>query len=58
MSQLATLRGAARPFRSLAGPRVVAEWLETQGQAHGLARLLAEQLSPGQLRVEIGAATG
>ena len=52
MGRLATPRGGARAFRSLVGPRVVAEWLEVQGQTHGLARLLSEQLSPGQMRAE------
>lgn len=58
MEQLGTQRGSARAFRSLAGPRVVAEWLEMQGQTHGLARLLSEQLSPGQLRAEIAGPHG
>lgn len=55
---LATLRGSTRAFRHLAGPRVIAEWLEVQGQTHGLGRLLSEQLTPGQLRAEIGDAAG
>lgn len=55
MEQLRTQRGSASAFRSLAGPRVVAEWLEVQGQTRGLARLLAEQLTPGQLRAEMSA---
>lgn len=58
MRKLATERGAARPFRRLVGPRIVAEWLEAQGGAHGLTRLLSEQLTPRQLRSEIGAAAG
>jgi hypothetical protein len=52
MRHLGTLRGSARAFRHLAGPRVIAEWLEIHGQTHGLARLLSEQLTPGQLRAE------
>ncbi|MGZ8562542.1 MAG: hypothetical protein ACXWWU_02865 [Candidatus Limnocylindria bacterium] len=58
MQHLATLRGSTRAFRRLAGPRVVAEWLEIQGQARGLARLLSEQLTPRQLRAEIDASAG
>ena len=58
MEQLATLRGSTRAFRRLAGPRVVAEWLEVQGQERGLARLLSEQLTPGQLRAEVETASG
>jgi hypothetical protein len=58
MDELATERGAARPFRRLVGPRIVAEWLEAQGGAHGLTRLLSEQLTPRQLRREIEAAAG
>ena len=58
MLRLATVRGSTRAFRRLAGPRVMAEWLEVQGQTHGLGRLLAEQLTPGQLRAEIAGPTG
>lgn len=58
MRHLATLRGSTRAFRRLAGPRVVAEWLEIQGQTRGLARLLSEQLTPGSLRAEIDAHAG
>ncbi len=58
MRQLATARDGTRAFKHLAGPRVIAEWLEIQGQTHGLARLLAEQLTPRQLRAEIGEAGG
>ena len=58
MRHLATVRGGTRAFRHMAGPRVTAEWLELQGQTHGLARLLAEQLTPGQLRAEIGEVVG
>ena len=58
MRDLRTLRGATRAFRHLAGPRIVAEWLEVQGQTQGLARLLSEQLTPGQLRAEIAGITG
>jgi hypothetical protein len=52
--RLATIRGGARTFRRLAGPRIIAEWLEVQGQTRGLGRLLSEQLTPGQLRTELG----
>lgn len=58
MEQLSTLRGSTRAFRRLAGPRVVAEWLEVQGHERGLARLLSEQLTPGQLRAEVEPAAG
>ena len=43
-------------FTYIEGRRLVGEWLVHQGQTHGYARLLAEQLTPGQLRVAIGAA--
>lgn len=42
------------PFTYIEGRRLVSEWLEVQGQTHGFARLLAEQLSPHQLRSELG----
>jgi hypothetical protein len=58
MRNLATLRSSTRAFRRLAGPRVVAEWLEVHGQQRGLARLLSEQLTPGRLRAEIEEANG
>lgn len=58
MTRLATIRGSTRAFRRLAGPRIMAEWLEVQGQTHGLGRLLAEQLTPAQLRAEIAGPTG
>lgn len=47
------LRGAYT-FAYAAGRRVILPWLERQGQTAGFARLLREQLSPGQLRAEIG----
>jgi hypothetical protein len=53
LRHLATLRGSTRAFRRLAGPRVVAEWLDGKVPAHGLSRLLGEQLTPSQLRAEI-----
>ncbi len=58
MGRLGTLHGRVRAFSHLAGPRVIAEWLEFQGQTRGLGRLLSEQLTPGQLRAEIGDAAG
>ena len=58
MMRIATVRGSTRAFRHLAGPRVMAEWLEIQGQTHGLARLLSEQLTPGRLRSEVEASAG
>lgn len=58
MERIGTQRGGTRAFRGLLGPRVVAEWLEMQGPARGLVRLLSEQLSPGQLRAEIARADG
>lgn len=39
---------------SYTASRLVASWLEGQGQTAGFARLLREQLSPGQLRAELG----
>ena len=45
---------AAYAFTYAAGRRLIAPWLEVQGQSAGFARLLGEQLSPGQLRSEIG----
>jgi len=47
------LRGAYT-FAYTAGRRVILPWLEQQGQTAGFTRLLREQLSPGQLRAEIG----
>jgi hypothetical protein len=47
------LRGAYT-FAYAAGRRVILPWLERQGQTAGFARLLREQLSPGQLRAELG----
>ena len=58
MGRLGTLHGRVRAFSHLAGPRVVAEWLEGQGQTRGLGRLLSEQLTPGQLRAEAGEGAG
>jgi hypothetical protein len=49
------LRGAYT-FAYAAGRRVILPWLEQQGQTFGFARLLREQLTPGQLRAEIGEA--
>lgn len=45
---------AAYSFTYAAGRRLIAPWLEAQGQSVGFARLLREQLSPGQLRAELG----
>jgi hypothetical protein len=42
-------------FTYIEGRRLVGEWLVRQGQTHGYGRLLAEQLTPSQLRVAIGA---
>ncbi len=39
---------------SYTASRLIASWLEGQGQTAGFARLLREQLSPGQLRAELG----
>ncbi|HKO32394.1 MAG TPA: hypothetical protein VJY85_01485 [Candidatus Limnocylindria bacterium] len=39
---------------SYTASRLIASWLEVQGQTAGFARLLREQLSPGQLRAELG----
>jgi hypothetical protein len=58
MRQLATPRTGTRSLVCLAGPRVVAEWLEIQGQTRGFARLLSEQLTPGQLRAKSDAPAG
>jgi hypothetical protein len=43
-------------FTYIEGRRLVGEWLVREGQARGYGRLLAEQLTPSQLRVAIGAA--
>lgn len=43
-------------FTYIEGRRLVGEWLVREGQTKGYGRLLAEQLTPGQLRVAIGAA--
>lgn len=53
MRQLATPRTSTGSLGCLAGPRVVAEWLEGKGPTHGLSRLLGEQLTPSQLRAEM-----
>jgi hypothetical protein len=45
--------GAAHAV-SCTASRLIAAWLEGQGQTAGFARLLREQLSPGQLRAELG----
>jgi hypothetical protein len=45
--------GAAHAV-SCTASRIIAGWLEGQGQTAGFARLLREQLSPGQLRAELG----
>lgn len=43
-------------FTYIEGRRLVGEWLVREGQTHGYGRLMAEQLTPGQLRVSIGEA--
>jgi hypothetical protein len=47
------LRGAYT-FAYAAGRRVILPWLEKEGQTAGFTRLLSEQLSPGQLRADLG----
>jgi hypothetical protein len=57
--QLLALRDPLRatvPFASRLGPTLIREWLEVQGQTRGFARLLSEELSPRQLRAEMGEA--
>jgi len=44
----------AHAFTVIEGRRLVSEWLELEGQTHGFNRLLREQLSPAQLRIDIG----
>lgn len=44
-------------FTYIEGRRLVGEWLVREGQTRGYGRLLAEQLTPRQLRVAIGAAS-
>jgi hypothetical protein len=44
------------PFAYRLGPTLIREWLEVQGQTRGFGRLLSEELSPRQLRAEIGEA--
>ena len=39
---------------SYTASRTIGSWLEGHGQTAGFARLLREQLSPGQLRAELG----
>jgi hypothetical protein len=41
------------PFVHIEGRRLVSDWLETHGQTHGFARLLAEQMTPSTLRSEL-----
>lgn len=41
-------------FTYIEGRRLVGEWLVREGQTHGYGRLLAEQLTPSQVRVAIG----
>jgi len=48
--------GATLPFAHRLGPTLIREWLEVQGQTRGFGRLLSEELSPRQLRAEIGEA--
>jgi hypothetical protein len=43
-------------FTYIEGRRLVGEWLVREGQTQGFGRLLAEQLTPGQLRVASGTA--
>jgi hypothetical protein len=45
---------ATYAFAYATGPRLISPWLEAQGQTTGFGRLLREQLSPGQLRAELG----
>ena len=52
MRRLAHPLSRADPVTRFAGARLVREWLQVQGQTHGLSRLLAEQLTPGRLRSE------
>jgi hypothetical protein len=47
---------ATIPFAYRLGPTLIREWLEVQGQTRGFRRLLSEELSPRQLRAEIGEA--
>ncbi len=44
------------PFTYTEGARLIRSWLQVVGQTTGFWRLLAEQISPAQLRVELGAA--
>jgi hypothetical protein len=47
-------RSRVHPFAYATGRRLIEPWLAAQGQTAGFARLLREQLSPGQLRSELG----
>ncbi|MDP9467818.1 MAG: hypothetical protein M3P32_03650, partial [Chloroflexota bacterium] len=58
LREISTLPGRIAAFGHMAGPRVIAEWLEVQGQTHGLTRLLAEQLTPWRMSLEIQAPAG
>jgi hypothetical protein len=53
MSRLADPVLRAEPFARIEGRRLVSEWLEEHGQTQGFGRLLAEQLTPGELRSEL-----
>jgi hypothetical protein len=54
LARLADPLWAAYAFTHTEGRRLVGEWLETRGQTNGYGRLMAEQLTPGLLRGELG----
>ncbi len=54
LARLADPLWAAYAFTHTEGRRLVGEWLETHGQTYGYGRLMAEQLTPGLLRCEMG----
>ena len=55
VSNLADPVRRTEPFSQSEGRRLVSEWLEIQGQTHGLGRLLAEQHASRSLRAEMPA---
>ena len=54
MQQIGDPTWRSYPFTWIEGRRLIGEWLVREGQTQGYARLLAEQLTPGQIRSAIG----
>lgn len=53
VASLADPLPSTEPFAGIEGRRLVSDWLETHGQTHGFGRLLAEQMTPRTLRLEL-----